>query len=66
MVEGRAREAIWREGRWWDEVSMSVLKGDWEALRDGTDGAGRAERHEAAAASKDSATEAAAIFGQRQ
>jgi RimJ/RimL family protein N-acetyltransferase len=47
VIEGRAREAIWREGRWWDEVSMSVLKGDWEALRDGLDGrssAGSTER----------------------
>jgi RimJ/RimL family protein N-acetyltransferase len=30
--EGRAREAIWREGRWWDEISMSVLDSDWTAL----------------------------------
>ena len=32
VIEGRAREAIWREGRWWDEISMSILDGDWEAL----------------------------------
>jgi RimJ/RimL family protein N-acetyltransferase len=32
VVEGRAREAIWREGRWWDEISMSILDGDWKAL----------------------------------
>jgi RimJ/RimL family protein N-acetyltransferase len=32
VVEGRAREAIWREGRWWDEISMSVLDSDWTAL----------------------------------
>jgi hypothetical protein len=25
VVEGRAREAIWREGRWWDEIAMSIL-----------------------------------------
>ena len=25
-VEGRAREAIWRDGRWWDELSMSILE----------------------------------------
>src|SRR5919107_1358942 len=25
-VEGRAREAIWRKGRFWDEISMSVLE----------------------------------------
>jgi hypothetical protein len=46
VIEGRAREAIWREGRWWDEVSMSVLKGDWEALRDGLDGAASARSTE--------------------
>jgi RimJ/RimL family protein N-acetyltransferase len=32
-VEGRAREAIWRDGRWWDEVHMSVLEPDWRAAR---------------------------------
>jgi RimJ/RimL family protein N-acetyltransferase len=37
VVEGRAREAIWRDGQWWDEVSMSVLHSDWTALRDGAD-----------------------------
>ena len=30
-VEGRAREAIWRDGRWWDELSMSVLEAEWRA-----------------------------------
>ena len=33
VVEGRAREAIWREGRWWDEISMSILSDDWAAVR---------------------------------
>jgi RimJ/RimL family protein N-acetyltransferase len=32
VVEGRAREAIWREDRWWDEISMSILYSDWTAL----------------------------------
>jgi RimJ/RimL family protein N-acetyltransferase len=32
VVEGRAREAIWREGRWWDEISMSILDADWQAM----------------------------------
>jgi RimJ/RimL family protein N-acetyltransferase len=32
VVEGRAREAIWREGRWWDEISMSLLADDWAAI----------------------------------
>jgi RimJ/RimL family protein N-acetyltransferase len=31
VIEGRAREAIWRDGRWWDEVSMSVLAPEWRA-----------------------------------
>jgi RimJ/RimL family protein N-acetyltransferase len=29
MVEGRARESIWRDGRWWDELAMSVLASEW-------------------------------------
>jgi len=32
VVEGRAREAIWREGRWWDEIAMSILDSDWTAM----------------------------------
>ncbi len=31
VVEGRARESIWRDGRWWDEISMSILDSDWQA-----------------------------------
>ena len=34
MAEGRAREAIWRDGRWWDEVTMSVLYADWLAMHE--------------------------------
>ena len=33
VVEGRAREAIWRDGRWWDEITMSILDTEWQALR---------------------------------
>ena len=33
VIEGRAREAIWRDGRWWDEISMSILDSDWRARR---------------------------------
>jgi RimJ/RimL family protein N-acetyltransferase len=33
LVEGRAREAIWREGRFWDEIAMSILEPDWRAMR---------------------------------
>lgn len=32
-VEGRAREAIWRGGRFWDEISMSILEQEWRARR---------------------------------
>jgi RimJ/RimL family protein N-acetyltransferase len=35
VVEGRSRESIWRDGRWWDELAMSVLESDWRRLRDG-------------------------------
>ncbi len=35
VVEGRAREAIWRDGRFWDEIQMSILEQDWR----GTGGA---------------------------
>jgi RimJ/RimL family protein N-acetyltransferase len=30
-VEGRSREAIWRDGRWWDEITMSLLEPEWRA-----------------------------------
>jgi RimJ/RimL family protein N-acetyltransferase len=33
VIEGRARESIWRDGRWWDELAMSVLETDWLARR---------------------------------
>src|SRR5439155_15559603 len=33
IVEGRAREAIWRDGRWWDEIAMSILDSDWAERR---------------------------------
>jgi RimJ/RimL family protein N-acetyltransferase len=32
-VEGRAREAIWRDGRRWDELNMSILADEWAALK---------------------------------
>jgi RimJ/RimL family protein N-acetyltransferase len=44
VVEGRAREAIWRDGRWWDEVSMSVLAPEWQARADRVAGTVRAGR----------------------
>lgn len=33
VAEGRARESIRRDDRWWDEVSMSILDGDWRRHR---------------------------------
>ncbi|HXG40329.1 MAG TPA: GNAT family protein [Candidatus Limnocylindrales bacterium] len=33
VVEGRARDAIWRDGRYWDEIAMSLLESDWRRLR---------------------------------
>ena len=35
-IEGRAREAIWRNGRLWDEISMSVLESEWRRTHPGT------------------------------
>ena len=34
VVEGRAREAIFRDGRFWDEISMSVLEPEWRARQE--------------------------------
>jgi RimJ/RimL family protein N-acetyltransferase len=33
LIEGRARESIWRDGRWWDELAMSVLASEWHERR---------------------------------
>ena len=33
LLEGRSREAIFRDGRWWDELAMSILESDWRRLR---------------------------------
>jgi len=33
VVEGRSRESIWRDGRWWDELAMSVLSSEWHERR---------------------------------
>jgi RimJ/RimL family protein N-acetyltransferase len=34
VVEGRSREAIWRDGRFFDEVHMSILAHEWQGIRD--------------------------------
>ena len=31
VAEGRARQAIYRDGRFWDEIHMSILLDEWEA-----------------------------------
>jgi len=31
IVEGRARQAIFRDGRFWDEIQMSILFEEWDA-----------------------------------
>jgi RimJ/RimL family protein N-acetyltransferase len=33
VVEGRSRESVWRDGRWWDELAMSILDSDWRKAR---------------------------------
>jgi RimJ/RimL family protein N-acetyltransferase len=33
-MEGRSREAIWRGGRFWDEMQMSILEDEWRAVRE--------------------------------
>ena len=33
VIEGRAREAIRRDDRWWDEIEMSILDSDWRAMQ---------------------------------
>ena len=35
VIEGRSRESIYRDGRWWDELAMSVLESDWRRLAAG-------------------------------
>ena len=31
-IEGRLREAIWRDGAFWDEIQMGVLREEWLVL----------------------------------
>ena len=38
VAEGASREAIWRDGRFWDEIQMSILEDEWHARRAGRDG----------------------------
>jgi RimJ/RimL family protein N-acetyltransferase len=36
VVEGRSREAVFRDGRYWDEIHMSVIADEWEKRRRGS------------------------------
>ena len=40
-IEGRMREAIVRDGRYWDELQMGVLQEEWRAGDGRTPGGGR-------------------------
>lgn len=35
-TEGRSRDAIRRDGRWWDELAMSILEDEWRAFQERT------------------------------
>jgi RimJ/RimL family protein N-acetyltransferase len=58
VVEGRARESIWRDGRWWDELAMSVLSSEWR-----TRGAGRGPQPGRAAAPRSTGAPVEPIAG---
>ncbi|KAK7185620.1 hypothetical protein DPSP01_007514 [Paraphaeosphaeria sporulosa] len=32
VEEGRERESLWHEGRWWDGVEFGMVEGEWRAL----------------------------------
>ena len=45
-VEGRLREAIARDGRYWDEIQMGVLRDEWLVARAAETGrVGQRDRH---------------------
>jgi RimJ/RimL family protein N-acetyltransferase len=66
LIEGRAREAIWRDGRWWDEVSMSVLQGDWAAMRGDAATDGGTGTPSSAAHRRAGERSTAGLFGRRR
>ena len=49
VVEGRSRESVWRDGRWWDELAMSVLSSEWHERRAGRSAAEPTGRTDSAA-----------------
>lgn len=52
VLEGRARQSIRRDGRWWDELAMSMLDSDWKRLRDERTEAGESVMGEAPVAAE--------------
>jgi RimJ/RimL family protein N-acetyltransferase len=67
VIEGSAREAIWRDARWWDEIHMSILEPEWRSARwqaraiaDGRASARDAEAEPAAAPARASTPDVAA------
>ena len=56
VVEGRARESIWRDGRWWDELAMSVLSPSGSDRRARATPVGRSRRRPTTAGDRDRAT----------
>lgn len=33
-LEGRERESLWHEGRWWDGLTLGMLSREWKALQE--------------------------------
>jgi RimJ/RimL family protein N-acetyltransferase len=71
VVEGRSRESIWRDGRWWDELAMSILESDWRKMRAadagpmGVRAGGRADAQPGAAAAAYPSAAAPAVLEER-
>jgi RimJ/RimL family protein N-acetyltransferase len=75
VIEGRARESIWRDGRWWDELSMSVLASEWRgrewseaaprSIADGRAGPSGAAPRSLRAGGKPRVVSGASLFGRR-
>lgn len=55
VIEGRSRESIFRDGRWWDELAMSVLESDRRRVT-GVDAAPRVPAERAVRAEPESVT----------
>ena len=60
VIEGRSRESIWRDGRWWDELAMSILESDWRRIQETTT---NEARHDEPAGARDDAVPVAAGSG---